>query len=79
MPFLSLRLGQFCNFHPKVCFSTFRSKRFNILPFIRLVNFFHFSPLSQGHFHLFCLLKRAIQYFSLYAQVFTIVYKKVLK
>ncbi|MFS7982209.1 hypothetical protein Hanom_Chr10g00960061 [Helianthus anomalus] len=54
MPFLSLRLGQFCNFHPKVCFSIYGSKRFKILPFIRLVNFFHFSPLSQGHFRLFC-------------------------
>ncbi|MFS7925139.1 hypothetical protein Hanom_Chr04g00281121 [Helianthus anomalus] len=33
MPFSSLRFGQFCNFHPKVCFSASGCKRFNILPF----------------------------------------------
>ncbi|MFS8032014.1 hypothetical protein Hanom_Chr17g01552641 [Helianthus anomalus] len=33
MPFSSLRFGYFCDFHPKVCFSASRSKRFEILPF----------------------------------------------
>ncbi|MFS7998728.1 hypothetical protein Hanom_Chr12g01157341 [Helianthus anomalus] len=27
------RFGQFCDFRPKVCFSAFGSKRFEILPF----------------------------------------------
>ncbi|MFS7943747.1 putative molybdenum cofactor sulfurtransferase [Helianthus anomalus] len=31
--FRPLRFGQFCNFHPKVCFSASGSKRFEILPF----------------------------------------------
>ncbi|MFS7926649.1 hypothetical protein Hanom_Chr04g00299551 [Helianthus anomalus] len=29
---MPLRLGQFCDFRPKVCFSAFGSKRFKILP-----------------------------------------------
>ncbi|MFS8029343.1 hypothetical protein Hanom_Chr16g01521221 [Helianthus anomalus] len=33
MPFSSLRFGQFCDFHPNVCFFASRSKRFEILPF----------------------------------------------
>ncbi|MFS7939959.1 hypothetical protein Hanom_Chr05g00458051 [Helianthus anomalus] len=34
MPFSSLRFGQFCDFHPKVCFfSAWGFKRFRILPF----------------------------------------------
>ncbi|MFS7981512.1 hypothetical protein Hanom_Chr10g00951801 [Helianthus anomalus] len=33
MSFSSLRFGQFCNFHPNVCFSASGSKRFKILPF----------------------------------------------
>ncbi|MFS8009552.1 hypothetical protein Hanom_Chr14g01286271 [Helianthus anomalus] len=33
LPFSSLRFGQFCDFHPKVCFSASGSKRFEILPF----------------------------------------------
>ncbi|MFS7949165.1 hypothetical protein Hanom_Chr06g00568361 [Helianthus anomalus] len=32
MPFSSQRFGQFCDFHPKVCFSASGSKRFKILP-----------------------------------------------
>ncbi|MFS7934188.1 hypothetical protein Hanom_Chr05g00388651 [Helianthus anomalus] len=30
---LSRKFGQFCDFRPKVCFSAFGSKRFEILPF----------------------------------------------
>ncbi|MFS7956277.1 hypothetical protein Hanom_Chr07g00652691 [Helianthus anomalus] len=52
MPFS--RFGQFCNFRPKICFSASRSKRFIILPFHRLVNSIHFSPLSQEYLRLFC-------------------------
>ncbi|MFS7929392.1 hypothetical protein Hanom_Chr04g00332001 [Helianthus anomalus] len=33
MSFSSLRFGQFCDFRPKVCFSSSGSKRFEILPF----------------------------------------------
>ncbi|MFS7971199.1 hypothetical protein Hanom_Chr09g00829911 [Helianthus anomalus] len=33
MPFSSLRIGQFCDFRPNVCFSSSGSKRFEILPF----------------------------------------------
>ncbi|MFS7985836.1 hypothetical protein Hanom_Chr11g01003301 [Helianthus anomalus] len=33
MQFSSLRFGQFCDFHPKVCFFASGSKRFEILPF----------------------------------------------
>ncbi|MFS7907326.1 hypothetical protein Hanom_Chr01g00069931 [Helianthus anomalus] len=33
MPFSSLRLDYFCDFRPKVCFSTYGSKRFKTLPF----------------------------------------------
>ncbi|MFS7923239.1 hypothetical protein Hanom_Chr03g00258321 [Helianthus anomalus] len=33
MPFSSLRFGQFCDFRPKVCFSTSGSKRLEILSF----------------------------------------------
>ncbi|KAJ0946374.1 hypothetical protein HanRHA438_Chr01g0003271 [Helianthus annuus] len=33
MPFRSVRFDQFCEFRPKVCFSTSGSKRFEILPF----------------------------------------------
>ncbi|MFS7988914.1 putative myosin ATPase [Helianthus anomalus] len=33
MPLLSLRFGQLCDFRPKVCFSAYGSKRFEILPF----------------------------------------------
>ncbi|MFS8025474.1 hypothetical protein Hanom_Chr16g01475381 [Helianthus anomalus] len=29
----SMRYGQFCDFRPKVCFSTFVTKGFEILPF----------------------------------------------
>ncbi|MFS7909599.1 hypothetical protein Hanom_Chr02g00096461 [Helianthus anomalus] len=33
MPFLSLRFGQFCDFHPNICFPgpASRSRRFEIL------------------------------------------------
>ncbi|MFS8003773.1 hypothetical protein Hanom_Chr13g01217861 [Helianthus anomalus] len=57
MPFSSLRFGQFCNFHPKICFSAYGSKRFKILSFSSgtLTPCLHpFSPLSQGYFRLFC-------------------------
>ncbi|MFS7939632.1 hypothetical protein Hanom_Chr05g00454111 [Helianthus anomalus] len=33
MTFSSLRFVQFCDFHPKVCFSTTGFKKFEILPF----------------------------------------------
>ncbi|KAF5782866.1 hypothetical protein HanXRQr2_Chr11g0501281 [Helianthus annuus] len=33
MPFSSVRFGQFCDFRPKVRFSTSGSKRFEILTF----------------------------------------------
>ncbi|MFS7979164.1 hypothetical protein Hanom_Chr10g00924181 [Helianthus anomalus] len=33
MPFSSLRFGQFCDFHPIVCFSASGSKRLEILSF----------------------------------------------
>ncbi|MFS8001294.1 hypothetical protein Hanom_Chr13g01188641 [Helianthus anomalus] len=33
MPFSSLRFGQFCDFHSKVCFYASGSKRFEIMPF----------------------------------------------
>ncbi|MFS8004636.1 hypothetical protein Hanom_Chr13g01228141 [Helianthus anomalus] len=50
MPFSSLRFGLFCDFRPKVC-----SKRFKILPFSSgSLTPFHFSPLRQGYFRLFC-------------------------
>ncbi|MFS7982625.1 hypothetical protein Hanom_Chr10g00965051 [Helianthus anomalus] len=54
-PFLSLRFGQFCDFHPKVCFFASGSKRFEILPFssISLAPSI-FSSLSQGYFRLCC-------------------------
>ncbi|MFS7940929.1 hypothetical protein Hanom_Chr05g00470101 [Helianthus anomalus] len=58
MPFLSPRFGRFCNFRPKVCFSTSRSKRFEILAFSSgLLTPSIFSPLSQG-------LIRLVTYFA---------------
>ncbi|MFS7946656.1 hypothetical protein Hanom_Chr06g00538921 [Helianthus anomalus] len=33
MSFSSMRFGQFCDFLPKVCYSTSGSKRYVILPF----------------------------------------------
>ncbi|MFS7994840.1 hypothetical protein Hanom_Chr12g01110851 [Helianthus anomalus] len=33
MPFSSLRFGQFCDFHSKVCFFASCSKRFELLSF----------------------------------------------
>ncbi|KAF5776932.1 hypothetical protein HanXRQr2_Chr12g0529771 [Helianthus annuus] len=33
MSFSTLTFGRFCDFRPKVCFSTSGSKRFEILPF----------------------------------------------
>ncbi|MFS7962269.1 hypothetical protein Hanom_Chr08g00724661 [Helianthus anomalus] len=41
MPFSSLRFGQSCDFHPKVCFSASISKRIEILPF----SFGLFTPI----------------------------------
>ncbi|MFS8004719.1 hypothetical protein Hanom_Chr13g01229071 [Helianthus anomalus] len=72
MPFSSLRLGQFCDFRSKVCFSVFGSKKFKLLPFSSSsLTPSIFSPLSQGYFRLFVNFR----FFSLYVQAFSIMFK----
>ncbi|KAJ0600729.1 hypothetical protein HanIR_Chr03g0120481 [Helianthus annuus] len=54
MPFSSLRFDQFCDFRPKVCFSTSGSKRFEILPF----SYGSLTPsIFLGYFRVFFILK----------------------
>ncbi|MFS7924042.1 hypothetical protein Hanom_Chr03g00267901 [Helianthus anomalus] len=54
MPFLSLRLGQFCDFRPKVCFSASGSKRFEILLFSSGSLTPSVFSISSGVFPSFC-------------------------
>ncbi|KAJ0856471.1 hypothetical protein HanRHA438_Chr13g0578811 [Helianthus annuus] len=54
MPFSSLRFGYFCDFRPKVWFSTSGSKRFKILPFSSdTLTSSIFLTFSQRYCHLF--------------------------
>ncbi|MFS7950393.1 hypothetical protein Hanom_Chr07g00582661 [Helianthus anomalus] len=55
MPFSSLRFGQFCDFRPKVCFSSSGFKRFKILPFSTGSFFHQFFSVTAGVFSSFLL------------------------
>ncbi|MFS7907325.1 hypothetical protein Hanom_Chr01g00069921 [Helianthus anomalus] len=53
MSFSPLRFGQFCDFCPKVCFSTSGSKRFEILPpILRLLSKGLFSTSGSKRFEI---------------------------
>ncbi|MFS7931389.1 hypothetical protein Hanom_Chr04g00355381 [Helianthus anomalus] len=54
MPFSSLRFGQFCDFCPKVCFSSSGSKRFEDLPFSSGSLTLSILLRCEGYFRLFC-------------------------
>ncbi|MFS8011549.1 hypothetical protein Hanom_Chr14g01310421 [Helianthus anomalus] len=53
MPFSSLRFDQFCDFRPKVCFFTSRSKRFEILQFLSVLLTPSIFLGVKGYFGLF--------------------------